>query len=141
MLNINEIYKKLPHRYPFLMVDRILEINKEESVIGIKNVTVNEPFFQGHFPDEPLMPAAMIVESMAQIGGFAFELDKERGYVVGVDKAKFKAKVIPGDTLTIECKKITRVGGLAKVKAVARVEGKEVASAEITYNFVSIEKI
>ena len=123
MLTINEIYKKLPHRYPFLMVDRILEIKKDESVTGIKNVTVNEPFFQGHFPDEPLMPAAMIVESMAQIGGFIFELDDERGYVVGVDKAKFKAKVIPGDTLKIECKKITRVGGLAKVKAVASVDG------------------
>lgn len=140
MYTINEIYKMLPHRYPFLMVDRIIEVNKEESVIGVKNVTVNEPFFQGHFPDEPIMPAVMIIEAIAQIGGFIFDLEDERGYVVGVDKAKFKNKVIPGDTLVIESKMILKFGNTAKVKGIARVDGKEVASAEVMYSFMKREQ-
>lgn len=138
MLSINDIYKALPHRYPFLMVDKILDIEKGESVVGLKNVTVNEPYFQGHFPDEPLMPAVMIIESIAQTGGFIFDLDSERGYVIGVDKAKFKNKVLPGDTLIIECKKIQQLGTMAKVSGKAKVDGKVVASAEITYNFAKI---
>ena len=75
MLLIDEIYKSLPHRFPFLMVDRIVSVEKEKSVIGLKNVTVNEPYFQGHFPDEPLMPAVMIIEAMSQVGGFIFAAD------------------------------------------------------------------
>lgn len=138
MLLIDDVYKSLPHRFPFLMVDRIISIEKEESVLGIKNVTVNEPYFQGHFPDEPLMPAVMIVEAMAQVGGFIFDVESERGYVIGVDKAKFKSKVIPGDQLVIECTKMIHLGQMAKVKAVARVDGKVVASAEIAYNFAKI---
>lgn len=140
MYKIDDIYKMLPHRYPFLMVDRILEVNEGESVIGIKNVTVNEPYFQGHFPDEPLMPAVMIIESIAQIGGFMFNLKDERGYVTAVDKAKFKNKVIPGDTLVVECKLLMKFGSAAKVKGIARVDGKEVASAEVTYGFVKREQ-
>lgn len=138
MLLIDEIYKSLPHRFPFLMVDRIVSVEKEKSVIGLKNVTVNEPYFLGHFPDEPLMPAVMIIEAMSQVGGFIFDLDNERGYVIGVDKAKFKRKVIPGDQLIIECEKIAHVGAMAKVKGVAKVDGKVVSSAEIAYNFAKI---
>ena len=133
MLLIDEIYKSLPHRFPFLMVDRIVSVEKEKSVIGLKNVTVNEPYFQGHFPDEPLMPAVMIIEAMSQVGGFIFDLDNERGYVIGVDKAKFKRKVVPGDVLKLECEIIKRKGPIGVGKAVASVDGKPAVIAELTF--------
>lgn len=135
MLTIQEIYKRLPHRYPFLMVDKILSVEEGKTVVGLKNITVNEPYFQGHFPDEPIMPGVMIIETMAQIGGFVFDIVNERGYVIGVDKTKFKKVVIPGDTLIVEATLIQRFGSMGKVKAVAKVDNVEVASGEITYNF------
>lgn len=135
MLTIQEIYKRLPHRYPFLMVDKILSVEEGKTVVGLKNVTVNEPYFQGHFPDEPIMPGVMIIETMAQIGGFVFDIVNERGYVIGVDKTKFKKVVIPGDTLIVEATLIQRFGSMGKVKAIAKVDNVEVASGEITYNF------
>lgn len=138
MLTIQEIYKRLPHRYPFLMVDKILSVEEGKTVVGLKNVTVNEPYFQGHFPDEPIMPGVMIIETMAQIGGFVFDIVNERGYVIGVDKTKFKKVVIPGDTLIVEATLIQRFGSMGKVKAVAKVDNAEVASGEITYNFKPI---
>lgn len=138
MLTIQEIYKRLPHRYPFLMVDKILSVEEGKTVVGLKNVTVNEPYFQGHFPDEPIMPGVMIIETMAQIGGFVFDIVNERGYVIGVDKTKFKKVVIPGDTLIVEATLIQRFGSMGKVKAVAKVDNVEVASGEITYNFKPI---
>ncbi|MGB7606373.1 MAG: 3-hydroxyacyl-ACP dehydratase FabZ [Lutisporaceae bacterium] len=138
MLTIQEIYKRLPHRYPFLMVDRILSIEEGKTVVGLKNVTVNEPYFQGHFPDEPIMPGVMIIETMAQIGGFVFDIVNERGYVIGVDKTKFKKVVIPGDTLIVEAILMQKFGSMGKVKAVAKVDNVEVASGEITYNFKPI---
>ena len=140
VLKIKDIYKKLSHRYPFIMVDRILQIEKMERVVGVKNVTINEPYFQGHFPDNPIMPGVMIIESMAQIGGFIFDLEKERGYVTGIDKAKFKKEVIPGDTLVIEVKLIQKFSNLGKVKALATVDEDEVAVAEINYFFQPYEK-
>lgn len=135
MFTINEIYQMLPHRYPFLMVDRILSVEPGEKVIGLKNVTINESFFQGHFPDDPVMPGVMITETMSQIGGFVFDIKSKRGYVVGIDKAKFVKPVIPGDTLIVEATLITKLGNMGKVKAVAKVDGTQVACAEITYSF------
>lgn len=139
MLDIYDIYGILPHRFPFLMVDKIVSLEYEKTVTGVKNVTVNEPFFQGHFPDQPVMPAVMITETMAQIGGFMYDMPGRRGYVVGVNKAKFKKPVIPGDQLVVECKSVVHVGNMATVEAVAKVDGKTVASAEIAYNFVKID--
>lgn len=140
MYTINQIYTMLPHRYPFLMVDRILSVEPEKKVVGLKNVTVNEPYFQGHFPDEPIMPGVMITEAMSQIGGFVFDIKNKRGYVVGIDKAKFVKPVIPGDTLIVEATFITRIGNMGKVKAVAKVDNTKVASAEITYSFKDLGK-
>lgn len=134
-LFIEDIYKRLKHRYPFLMVDRILCIHKLEKVIGIKNVTINEPYFQGHFPDQPIMPAVMILESMAQIGGFVFDLENERAYVVGVEHAKFRKIVRPGDVLVVECEYIQKFNNIGKIKAKATVDNIMVATATITYAF------
>lgn len=134
-LYIEDIYKILPHRYPFLMVDRILSIEKNERVVGIKNVSINEPYFQGHFPDQPIMPAVLILESMAQIGGFVFDLKTERAYVVGIERAKFRKMVRPGDVLFVECEYMQRFNSIAKIKAKAIVDGVEVANATISYMF------
>lgn len=140
MLKIRDIYGILPHRFPFLMVDRIVSHEKENKVVGLKNVTVNEPYFQGHFPDEPVMPAVMIIETMAQIGGFLFDMPGKRGFVISVNKAKFKRMVIPGDQLIIECSVVVHLGNKATINAVAKVDDKVVASAELAYNFVDVNE-
>lgn len=136
MKDIYQIMKILPHRYPFLMVDRIIEEEALKRVVGVKNVTVNEPFFMGHFPGEPIMPGTLIIEAMAQIGGFVFDIENSMGYVVGVNNAKFIKKVLPGDVLEIEANFIVQMGNVGKVKATARVDNKTVAMAEITYSFI-----
>ncbi len=103
MLDINQIMKYLPHRYPFLLVDRILSMEIGKKIEGLKNVTINEPFFQGHFPDHPIMPGVLLVEAMAQVGGIlAFESEQENAenklvYFMGIDKARFRKPVVPGD--------------------------------------------
>ena len=103
MLNIDEIKKIIPHRYPFLLVDRITELEVGKKAVGIKNVTVNEPFFQGHFPEYPIMPGVLIVEAMAQVGAVAMlSVEENKGKIgvfAGIDKVKFKREVRPGDTL------------------------------------------
>lgn len=134
-LFIEDIYKKLKHRYPFLMVDKILDVQKFNKVVGVKNVTINEPYFQGHFPDQPIMPAVMILESMAQIGGFVFDLETEYAYVVGIERAKFRKIVRPGDVLVVECEYIQKFNNIGKIKAKAMVDKVEVATATITYAF------
>ncbi|MBI1864168.1 MAG: 3-hydroxyacyl-ACP dehydratase FabZ [Nitrospirae bacterium] len=105
-MDINEIMKVLPHRYPFLLVDRIEEIEVGKRIVGIKNVTINEPFFQGHFPNHPIMPGVLIIEAMAQVGGvLAFksaDVAEKLVYFMGIDKAKFRKPVFPGDTLRFE---------------------------------------
>ena len=103
-LNTLDIMKLLPHRYPFLLVDKITEFVKDEQIVGVKNVTINEPFFQGHFPDHPIMPGVLILEAMAQVGGVYAILANEVGenqvpYFVGIDQAKFRKPVLPGDIL------------------------------------------
>ena len=135
VLDINEIKGILPHRYPFLLVDRIIELEADR-VVGIKNVTLNEPFFQGHFPDFPVMPGVLIVEAMAQTAGVLVLKsmpDRENKLVllVAVENARFRKPVVPGDTLRMEMKIIKRKASVAKMAGVATVNGVVVAEAEV----------
>ena len=139
--NIQDIMKMLPHRYPFLLVDKITQFKANEFIVGVKNVTINEPFFQGHFPDHPIMPGVMILEAMAQVGGVYAILANDAKenhvpYFVGIDKAKFRKPVLPGDVLelTLELLKIRR--GIYSFLGKATVEGKLVAEAELKATFV-----
>lgn len=134
--DIGSIMAVMPHRYPFLLVDRILEIVPGERVTGLKNVTVNEPFFQGHFPSHPIMPAVLIVEAMAQVGGVLLmsSSDDARGklvYFSGIDRARFRHPVTPGDQLQLELEMIKLRGPVCKMRGVARVGDKIVAEAEL----------
>lgn len=137
MLGIKEIQEIIPHRYPFLLVDVIEELVPGERATGYKCVTYNEPFFQGHFPEEPVMPGVLILEALAQVGSVAMlSLEENKGkvgYFGGIDKAKFKRKVVPGDKLKLECEIIKRKGPVGVGKAVATVDGKIAASAEMTF--------
>jgi beta-hydroxyacyl-ACP dehydratase FabZ len=134
-LTIEEIIRVLPHRYPMLMVDRILEVN-QDSIVGIKNVTVNEPHFTGHFPGFPVMPGVLIVEAMAQVGGILIGTVNEnaRGkimFLASVDEAKFRKPVVPGDQLRIEMKILKMKSTVAKLQGVASVDGQVVAEATL----------
>ncbi|PWT91637.1 MAG: 3-hydroxyacyl-[acyl-carrier-protein] dehydratase FabZ [Acidobacteria bacterium] len=134
-LDIQAILKALPHRYPFLLVDRILEYEKEKRIIGIKNVTFNEPFFMGHFPGRPIMPGVLIIEAMAQLGGVLLLQDhdlKEKGlvYLVGIDNAKFRKTVIPGDQLRIVVDVLRYKYTICKMRGEAYVNETLVAEAE-----------
>ena len=134
-LGVQDILKLLPQRYPFLLVDRIIAIRGDESCIGIKNVTFNEPFFQGHFPDNPVMPGVLILEGMAQTGGAVCSLlvSKDGGtstvYFLTVDKAKFRKPVVPGDVLEYHLTKITRRKSMWWFRGEAKVAGELVAEA------------
>ena len=137
-LNIQQIMKQLPHRYPFLLVDRVIDCVPGESLTALKNVTVNEPFFSGHFPIRPVMPGVLIIEALAQATGLlAFATqegtpDKDAiYYFVGIDKARFKRPVEPGDQLILKVKLLRRVKILWKFEVQAEVDGKIVAKAEI----------
>ncbi len=134
-LDIQKILEKLPHRYPFVLLDRILELSEQE-IVGLKNVTINEPFFQGHFPDHPIMPGVLIIEAMAQAGGLlAFHLAPETSgnnvYFMGVDKARFRKPVRPGDQLIMKIKLIKQRGAIFKMKGEAFVDGQLVAEGEL----------
>lgn len=137
VLNIQEIKEIIPHRYPMLLIDRVEELVDGERVVAKKNVTINEPFFQGHFPHEPVMPGVLIVEAMAQAGAVALlSLEQFRGktaYFGGIDKAKFRKKVTPGDTLILEVEIIKVKVSAGIGKGVAKVDGKKVAEAELTF--------
>lgn len=136
-MNIDEIQEILPHRYPFLLVDRILEIEQGKKAVGIKNVTVNEPFFQGHFPGNPIMPGVLIVEAMAQVGAVAvLSMEDNRGKLAlfaGIDKARFRRPVIPGDQLRMEVELIKVKGSMGKGKGMAYVGDELVAEAELMF--------
>ena len=138
MLDIKEIWKRIPHRFPFLLVDRIVEIEGDQRIVGIKNVTVNEGFFQGHFPDHPVMPGVLVCEAMAQVAAImAHQVsganDGNRVFVLtGLDAVKFKRTVEPGDQLRLELICLKRRGSFWKLKGTATVEGKIVAQAEIS---------
>ncbi|MBE3591348.1 MAG: 3-hydroxyacyl-ACP dehydratase FabZ [Thermoanaerobacter sp.] len=131
------IRKILPHRYPFLLVDRIIEIEEGKKAVGIKNVTANEPFFQGHFPDNPIMPGVLIVEALAQVAGIAVmnieEFKGKLGLFTGIDKCRFKKVVRPGDQLVLEVLIDSIKMGLVKAKGVAKVGDEVVATAELMF--------
>ena len=136
--DINVIKKLLPHAYPFLLVDKIVEMNGNEYGIGVKNVTINEPFFQGHFPDNPIMPGVLVLEAMAQscalLGSHIMSQaanDKSMYLLCGVEKVRFKKKVLPGDTLIFKSSVISSKRGIWKFKSSAYSEEKLVCSAEI----------
>jgi 3-hydroxyacyl-[acyl-carrier-protein] dehydratase len=136
-MNINEIREYLPHRYPFLLVDRVVSVEAGVAIEAIKNVTINEPFFNGHFPREPIMPGVLIVEALAQAAGIlGFVTENRRpedGYMYllcGVDKARFKRQVVPGDQLYLKASYITVKRNILKFSGEARVDGQLVASAE-----------
>ena len=135
VLDINEIRAILPHRYPFLLVDRIVEL-EEERIVGIKNVTVNEPFFMGHFPNFPVMPGVLIIEALAQTAGILVlrsipDRDSKLVFLVSVDYARFRKPVVPGDQLRLELKMMRRKGTVVKMAGRATVEGVLVAEAEV----------
>ena len=135
-LNIIEIMKLLPHRYPMLLVDRILEIDPGKRIVGLKNVSANEQFFQGHFPGAPVMPGVLIVEAIAQCCAVLFlrelpDRDTKLFLFGGIDKARFRKPVVPGDQLILECEVLQKRAGTVKMKGVARVADNVVAEAEM----------
>jgi beta-hydroxyacyl-ACP dehydratase FabZ len=138
VLSVEQIMEYLPHRYPFLLVDRIIEFEAGRSITAIKNVTVNEDFFQGHFPGHPIMPGVLLVEAMAQVGGLLMVEDsdpegqKQIVYIAAVDHVRWRKPVVPGDQLHISARLLKARRSLFKVAAETRVDGELVASAEIT---------
>ena len=133
MLNTMEIQNILPHRYPFLLVDRVLEIEADKKAIGIKNVTFNEPFFQGHFPGNPIMPGVLVIEAMAQVSGILALHERDQGntvYFMSIDKAKFRKPVVPGDQLRFEISVLQQRRNVWKFSGQTLVDGKVVAEAE-----------
>ena len=139
---IKEIMEMLPHRYPFLLVDSILKVNKGKNIVGQKNVTINEPFFQGHFPGHPIMPGVLIIESMAQVGGILGQVSDDHGedpvtYFVGIDKARFRKPVVPGDVLRIEIEVLNYRRGIYTFAGKAYVGSTLVAEAELKATFVA----
>ena len=142
MYDIQEIMKNLPHRYPFLLVDRIVDYEPGKRIVGLKNVTMNEPFFQGHFPGVPIMPGVLILESMAQVGGFlVFKAQPDRHtklvFFMGVENARFRRPVRPGDQLLIEMTVVRVKARVGKLTGKAFVEGQLAAEAEIMFSMVN----
>jgi len=139
-LDINMIKKILPHRYPFLFVDRIIE-STDKKIVGLKNVTINEPFFQGHFPGHPIMPGVLILEAMAQVGGVGILSASENlgklAYFLSIKEAKFRKPVMPGDQLIIEVEIMKKKLSVVQVRATAKVAGEVVTEAEMTFAFVT----
>ena len=136
-IDILKLMKLLPHRYPFLLVDRIVEIDGDNSAIGIKNVTMNEPHFQGHFPEQPVMPGVLIIEAMAQTAGAicinTLASDKPSlVYFMTIDNAKFRRPVVPGDRLELHVRKLKKRGNIWRFACEAMVEGSKAAEAEIS---------
>ena len=137
MLYINQIQNLLPHRYPFLLVDRIEQV-EDGRIVGIKNVSINEEFFQGHYPGHPIMPGVLIIESMAQVGGFLMMKDLENPedklpFFAGIDKARFRRPVVPGDQLRIVGEMLKSRGNIAKISAKAYVDDELAAEAELMF--------
>ncbi|MBA4371570.1 MAG: 3-hydroxyacyl-[acyl-carrier-protein] dehydratase FabZ [Thermodesulfovibrio sp.] len=135
MIPINEIMNTLPHRYPFLLVDRVTELEPRSYIKGFKNVTINEPFFPGHFPGQPIMPGVLIIEAMAQIAGilaYRSGIEGKSMYFMSIEHAKFRRPVIPGDQIFFEIRAIKQRGPVWKFQGSAMVDDKVVAEAEIT---------
>ena len=144
MMDIKEIQSIIPHRYPFCLIDRVLELEEGKKITAIKNVTMNENFFQGHFPGEPVMPGVLIIEAMAQAGAVAIlSMEENKGkiaYFGGIDKAKFRRQVVPGDVLDLEVEMIRQRGPIGTGKALASVGGEKAVSCEITFIVTDAEK-
>jgi 3-hydroxyacyl-[acyl-carrier-protein] dehydratase len=145
MMDIHQILKQLPHRYPFLMVDRVLEIDKGKTIKALKNVTINEPFFEGHFPHRPVMPGVLMLEALAQAAALlAFDAldtspdDQSVYYFAGIDAARFKRPVEPGDQLLLEVELLRMKAGIFKFKTRASVAGETAVEAELTCAMRSI---
>lgn len=138
MLGPKEIQETLPHRYPFLLVDRILELELGKRVVGIKNVTINEPFFPGHFPGHPIMPGVLILEAMAQVGAVLLmrsldaRAEKKVIYFTGIDRARFRRPVVPGDQIRFEVEILQLRRQMCRMQGVASVDGKLVADAQMS---------
>jgi 3-hydroxyacyl-[acyl-carrier-protein] dehydratase len=145
VIEAGDILRLLPHRYPFLLVDRVLEVEPGQRVVAVKNVTINEPFFAGHFPDHPIMPGVLIIEMMAQAGGVMLLTTEEHkgklAYLAGVEKARFRKPVLPGDTLRAEVTMLRAWGGMGWVKAAAYVGEKLVCDAELAFALVARDAI
>ena len=136
-MDIEEIMNHIPHRYPFILIDRILELVPNKRVVGLKNVSINEPFFQGHFPGKPIMPDVLILEAMAQASGVLAIASLEKGkegalmYFMGLDQVKFQKMVVPGDQLVMELKVLKQRAKIMKLAGVAKVDGQIVAEAQL----------
>jgi len=139
-MDVTQVLARLPHRYPFLLLDRILELEPGVRAVGLKNVTINEEFFSGHFPHRPMMPGVLVLESMAQVGGVLLMVstDKPGKLAVfgGMDRVRFRKPVVPGDALISEVRMLKLHPEFGKVSAVARVEGEVVAEAEYTFMLI-----
>ena len=137
-LDLQEIMEKIPHRYPFLMIDRVEDVCADESALGIKNVTINEPYFQGHFPGRPIMPGVLIIEAMAQtaavcvVSTFGKEAEGKLVYFMTIDEARFRKPVVPGDTLEVFVNKLRSRRNVWKFRGEAKVRGVLVADAEFS---------
>lgn len=144
MMDIKEIQKLLPHRYPFLLVDKITHIDPGIKAVGIKNVTINEEFFIGHFPNNPIMPGVLIIEAMAQVAGIlAFQSGAQKGnsvYFMSIEKAKFRKPVVPGDQIRMEVTILQQRGNVWKFSGLTYVEDKIAAEAEFTAMVIDKEK-
>lgn len=136
-MDIQEILRLLPHKYPFLFVDRVIECDDAKHIVAIKNVTINEPHFQGHFPKYPVMPGVLQLEAMAQVGGILLSIvTKTLGVLplnLGVDKARFRKMVVPGDTLRIQVDIVSQRGTTAKMKGEITIDGQRAAEAEMLF--------
>jgi beta-hydroxyacyl-ACP dehydratase FabZ len=138
MVGLHEIQEVLPHRYPFLLVDRIVEMEMGKRVVGLKNVTINEPFFVGHFPGYPIMPGVLILEAMAQVGGFLLmrtlgaRAEQKVLYFTGIDAARFRRPVVPGDQIRFEVDFLQLRRQMCRMKGMALVDGKLAAEAELS---------
>ena len=141
-LDIHQIKNYLPHRYPFLLVDKVLSATAEDSLVALKNVTYNEPFFEGHFPNRPVMPGVLIVEALAQacailasVGRDDIDTQNRVYYLAGIDKARFKRPVEPGDQLIFEVALVRKIKNMWKCKGVAKVDGEIAATADLIFTF------
>lgn len=141
-LDIHEIKNYLPHRYPFLLLDKVISVEPDDKLVALKNVTINEPFFEGHFPHRPVMPGVLILEAMAQasaifasFGVEEIDIENRVYYFTGIDKARFKKPVEPGDQIIIEVRIIRRIKNMWKCEGIAMVDDQKVASAQLMFTY------